>query len=234
MAKIQHYLIYDLLPIAEMLSISLLCQMNRFKALIGIALLVVLMSSCASLKVNQAATTNDDLATMAINQIKDSGIVVIFPTEHKKEKALIKFAKTNSTVQEDIDQLKTRREERLEIWQSAKNEYSFNKISIVPDSLLKSYIADPKDAQEIDETGDLTKANLGDIYVLYTEYGGFEVKRNGHFIPNPFPNKVQAAWGSSIKDFIGVQSEEKSIKRFFTELEVQLNKFYILTKIEGN
>ena len=78
------------------------------------------------------------------------------------------------------------------------------------------------------------RISLGEIYVLYTDYGGFEVKRNGEYLPNPFPNKVQPAWGSSIKDFLGVQSEEKSITRFFTELDNQLTLFFRLTKIEGN
>lgn len=208
--------------------------MKIFKSIVGFALAAILLSSCSSLKVNQTATTDEEMAVAAIDQIKKSGIVVIFPTEHKKEKALIKFAESNSSIQKDIDKLISRREDRLEIWQTTKKEYSFSKISIVPDSLLKSYVADPNHAKEIAPNGEPIQANLEDVYVLYTEYGGFEVKRNGRFLPNPFPNKVQPAWGSSIKDFLGVQSEEKSITRFFTELDSQLNLFYGLTRIEGN
>lgn len=208
--------------------------MNIFRSIVGIALVAILLSGCSSLKINQTATTDEALAVTAINQIKESGIVVIFPTEHKKEKALIKFAESNSSIQKDIDKLISRREDRLEIWQITKKEYSFSKISIVPDSLLKSYVADPNRAKKIAPNGELIQAKLGEIYVLYTEYGGFEVKRNGRFLPNPFPNKVQPAWGSSIKDFLGVQSEEKSITRFFTELDSQLNLFHALTRVEGN
>lgn len=208
--------------------------MNIIKSIIGFSLIAILLTNCSSLKINQSATTDETLAIAAVEQIKESGIVVIFPTKHKKEKALRKFAQTNPSIQKDIDTLISQREKRLEIWQNTKNKYSFSKISIVPDSLLKSYIADPHHAKEIGPNGKKLHANLGKIYVLYTDYGGFEVKWNGRYLPNPFPNKVQPAWGSSIKDFLGVQSEKKSITRFFTELDNQLNLFYVLTKEEGN
>ena len=220
--------------IALMISLSLLCQMRIFKSIIGIVLIAVSSSNCSSIKINQAAATNDLLAIAAINQIKESGIVVIFPTEHKKEKTLIQLAKSNISLLEDINKLKTQRAERIKIWQNTKEKYSFSKISIVPDSLLKSYIIDPNLTKSIGQDGELAQTDLGNIYVLFTDYGGFEVKRNGNFLPNPFPSKVQPAWGSSIKEFIGVQSKEKSINRFFTELNKQLNLFYIHTKMEGN
>lgn len=208
--------------------------MNIIKSIIGFTLVAILLPCCSSLKINQTATTDETLAIAALHQIKESGIVVIFPTEHKKEKALKKFAQTNPSIQKDIDTLISRRKKTLEIWQNTKNKYSFSAISMVPDSLLKSYIADPSQAKEIGPNGETIQASLGKIYVLYTDYGGFEVKRNGQYLPNPFPNKVQPALGSSIKDFLGVQSEEKSITRFFTELDNQLTSFYRLTKVEGN
>ena len=208
--------------------------MNIIKSTIGFWLVVVLLPCCSSLRINQTATTDRALAITAIEQIKESGIVVIFPTKHKKEKALKNFAKKNPSIQKDIDALLSKRKKTLEIWQNTKNKYSFSTISIVPDSLLKSYIADPNNAKEIGPNGKKIRISLGEIYVLYTDYGGFEVKRNGEYLPNPFPNKVQPAWGSSIKDFLGVQSEEKSITRFFTELDNQLTLFFRLTKIEGN
>ena len=207
--------------------------MNKFKSIIGIVLIAVSFSSCSSLKVNQAATTDNALAIAAINQIKETGIVVIFPTEHKKEKALIQLSKSSASVQEDIDKLRAKREERLKIWQDKKKGYSFSKLSMIPDSLLKSYIINPNETKPLNQK-ETTQTNLGDIYVLFTDYGGFEIKRNGRFLPNPFPSKVQPAKGSSIKDFIGVQSEEKSTNRFFTELNKQLNLFYVLTRMEGN
>ena len=208
--------------------------MNILKSIIVFALIALSLSACSSLKINQAADSDDLMAINAINQIKESGIVVIFPTEHKKEKALKKFSTTNTSVLKDIKELKAHRKKRLDLWQNTKDNYSFSKLSIVADSLLKSYIANPNEAKIVDITGDSKEANLGDIYVLYTDYGGFEVKQNGRYIPNPFPNKVQPAWGSSIKDFLGVQSEEKSITRVFTELDKQLHLFYALCKIEGN
>lgn len=194
----------------------------------------MLVSSCSSLKVNPAAANDESVAISAINQIRASGIVVIFPTEHKKEKALIKFAKSNPSLQKDIEKLRAKRTNRLAVWNIFKHELTFSKVSIVPDSLLKSYIADPSDIKEIDGDSNLVSANLGNIYVLYTDYGGFEIKRNGQFIANPFPNKVQAAWGSSIREFLGMQSEEKSADRFFNELNTRLNEFYGLTLIERN
>ncbi|MDA9263793.1 hypothetical protein N9P71_02940 [Saprospiraceae bacterium] len=208
--------------------------MNIIKSTIGFSLMVMLLPCCSSLRINQTATTDKTLAITAIEQIKESGIVVIFPTKHKKEKALKNFAKKKPSIQKDIDALLSKRKRTLEIWQNTKNKYSFSRISIVPDSLLKSYIADPNNAKEIGPNGKKTHASLGEIYVLYTDYGGFEVKQNGEYLPNPFPNKVQPAWGSSIKDFLGVQSEENSITRFFTELDNQLTLFFRLTKIEGN
>ena len=208
--------------------------MNIIKSIIGFSLIAILLTNCSSLKTNQSATTDETLAIAAVEQIKESGIVVIFPTKHKKEKALKNFAKKNPSIQKDIDALLSKRKKTLEIWQNTKNKYSFSTISIVPDSLLKSYIADPNNAKEIGPNGKKIRISLGEIYVLYTDYGGFEVKRNGEYLPNPFPNKVQPAWGSSIKDFLGVQSEEKSITRFFTELDNQLTLFFRLTKIEGN
>ncbi len=207
--------------------------MNTLKSILVIISITIFLSSCASLKKNQAATTDPSQAIAAINQIKKSGIVVIFPTDYKKEKALIKMAKTNPSLLEDLELLRSKRKERLLIWQNTKKEYSFNKMSIVPDSLLKSYIANPTLGEVISENGSLEQSTLGNIYVLYTDYGGFEVKKNGHFLPNPFPNKVQPAWGSSMKELLGVQSQEKSVTRFFTELGRQLNSFYIQTQVEG-
>ena len=180
----------------------------------------MLLPCCSSLRINQTATTDKALAIAAIEQIKEFGIVVIFPTKHKKEKALKNFAKKKPSIQKDIDALLSKRKKTLKIWQNTKTKYSFSRISIVPDSLLKSYIADPNNAKEIGPNGKKTHASLGEIYVLYTDYGGFEVKRNGEYLPNPFPNKVQ--------------SEENSITRFFTELDNQLTLFFRLTKIEGN
>lgn len=217
-----------------MITLLFLCYMKIFKYFMTTTLIVLLLSSCSSLRINEAAANDHTVAIEAINQIKKSGIVVIFPTEHKKEKALIKFAETNSSIQEDIDELRIQRAKRLEIWQTTQKEYSFSEISIVPDSLLKTYSINPNEAMIIGQDGELTEAQLGDIYVLYMDYGGFEIKRNGQFLPNPFPNKVQPAWGSSIKDFLGVQSEEKSINRFFTELQSQLNNFYGLSLNQGN
>lgn len=217
-----------------MLRLSLLCHMDIIKITLAFILTIVLMTNCSSLKINEAASTDSSIAINTINKIKATDIVVIFPTEHKKEKALIQFSKSKPSIQKDIEKLRSKRNDRLELWQRFKSRYAFSNLYILPDSLLKSYITNPQKAQIISEENRLEQKSIGEIYVLYTDYGGFEIKQNGQFIPNPFPNKIQPAWGSSLKDFFGVQSEEKSINRFFTELDKQLNLYYHLTQLEGN
>ena len=111
--------------------------MNIIKSTIGFWLVVMLLPCCSPLTINQTATTDKALAIAAIEQIKESGIIVIFPTKHKKEKALKNFVKKKPSIQKDIDALLSKRKKTLEIWQNTKNKYSFSTISIVPDSLLK-------------------------------------------------------------------------------------------------
>lgn len=176
---------------------------------------------------------NTTLAESAIEHVKDKGIVVIFPTEYKKERILRNIAKTKPSVQKDINKIRDQRAKRLALWQSEINAYEFSKISIVPDSLLKSYIADPDHALSVDKNGLLQSSSLNDIYALYTDYGGFEVKNNGTFVPNPFPNQVKASKWAAIRDFMGVQGNLKSINSFFTQLNGTFSGYYTLMNNKG-
>lgn len=207
--------------------------MKLIKSTFYFTLLALILVGCSTLQINTAADDNESKATDAINRVIKNGLVVIFPTEYKKEKALINFAKSKPTIQKEIKKLRNKRRERLKIWQEAKGSYTFSKLSIVPDSLLKSYISNPVETYVIGSDGELNKESLSDIYVLFTEYGGFEIKQNGRFVANPFPNKASPAVGSAIRHFIGLQSEEKSVSRFFTELDKKLQSYYSSYNTEG-
>lgn len=193
--------------------------MKTLTLILSLVTIIGIMTSCTVTKVNEAAKNDRAQAQIAMQQIKKHGLVAIFPTEYKKERALRKMAKSNSSLKEDIKELQEKRAERLNIWRAEMSNYTFSDISIVPDSLLKKYIEDPSKFSSFDENGNIRKSSFGDIYVLYTEYGGFQVKREGEYIPNPFPNWKRPSKWAAIRDFVGVQGEEKSINSFFEELD---------------
>jgi len=70
------------------------------------------------------------------------------------------------------------------------------------------------------------ESSLNDVYVLYKEYGGFEIKRKEEFVANPFPNKNIASNWSAIRDFLGVQGDTKSVKNFFKNLNGRLFEYH--------
>lgn len=177
---------------------------------------------------NDIATDNVSGAVEAILDIKKSGVVVIFPTYRAKESALLERSKINASYAEDLADFREDRADQLKLWQEHKNLYSFSDLFFLPDSLLKNYLADSSFATMIDTSNNLivNKEPISRIYIFYKEYGGFEVKQNNLYVSNPFPNKVGPAVGSAVRDFLGVQSEEKSTKRFFSELEKRFSEFY--------
>lgn len=193
----------------------------------------MLLSSCVVSKINSDARTDHSEAKQAIEDIKSNGIVVIFPTDYKKERVLRNISESRPQVKEEIEKIKTKRKNRWKLWQSAIDNYSFSNISIVPDSLLKSYIKNPNQVSSFTKDGRGQDAELNNTYVLFTEFGGFEVKQNGTFVANPFPNQIKPSKWASIRDFLGVQGEEKSINSFFTKLSTSFRGFYTFIKEEN-
>jgi len=200
--------------------------MKLLKSILFICLFTTLLSSCVVNKINTAAPTDNIEARTAIKQVKLRGLVVIFPTEYKKERVLRSRAKISPSAQKSIDKLKSERKERWNLWLSEIKEYNFSKISIVPDSLLKTYITNPENVTSYNRNGEEVTVPLPNIYVLYKEYGGFDIKKDGEFIHNPFPNSVSPSKWASIRDFLGVQGKQKSINSFFSELNNQLLFYY--------
>lgn len=219
--------------IVEWIGLLLLCTMITPKILIPLTAFILLLSSCVVSKVNENAMTNYEEARQAIKEIKLRGIVFVFPTEYKKERVLRNISQSKPSVLEQIQKIKSQRKQRLALWQSQISEYKFSAVSIVPDSLLKSYIDNPNRITSLNTQGDKQEVKLNDIYVLYTEFGGFEVKQNGTFIANPFPNQAKPSKWASIRDFLGVQGDEKSINSFFTKLNSSFNRFYTLPTNQG-
>ncbi len=186
---------------------------------------IMVIPSCVVSKINPRATNNETQAKQAILDVQKNGIVVIFPTDYQKERVLRNISNSRPQVQHEIQKIKDRRTNRWNIWQSEIKNYTFSDLSIVPDSLLKSYIENPTNITSINKEGKSQQIELNDIYVLYTEFGGFDVKKNGTFIPNPFPNQVKPSKWASIRDFLGVQGDEKSINSFFTELNANFMRY---------
>jgi len=200
--------------------------MNRSKAILPLFIISILISSCVVSNINPAADKDENEAKYVIDRIKKLGLVVIFPTEYKKERKLREFSADNAMVQSEIKEIREKRANRLAIWQKEIDSYYFSKISIVPDSLLKSYVADPENTMSISKEGTLLESSLNDVYVLYKEYGGFEIKRKEEFVANPFPNKNIASNWSAIRDFLGVQGDTKSVKNFFKNLNGRLFEYH--------
>jgi len=200
--------------------------MKTYKILLPLITLLVVFNSCTVNRINEKASNDNALAKLAIEQIREQGLVVIFPTEYKKERALRNMVKSRPSLQSDIKEIQDKRKERYAIWKSEMNNYKFSDVNIVPDSLLKKYIEDPSKFSSYDENGNQKKSEFGDIYALYTDYGGFEIKRDGEFIPNPFPNWKRPSKWAAIRDFVGVQGDEKSINSFFTELDKSFFQYY--------
>lgn len=190
-------------------------------------ILIVLPSIllCACSTYNSLAPYEPDQAREAIKAIKEQGIVVVFPTYHKKEKALLKMMNNNPSLEEDLQELRKDREELWSLWNEHKTLYTFSEMMILPDSLMTLYLGNR--SKQADDQARSLRA-MSDIYVLYREYGAFDVKKEGKFIPNPFPSRVDAAFGSAIKDFLGVQGDDKSIKRFFSKLDEKLRDYSIV------
>lgn len=207
--------------------------MNISKKLLPFSLFLILLSSCVVNKINTAAISDYSGARQTIEDIKIKGVVVIFPTDYKKERVLRNISESRPQVREEIEKIKLRRKNRWNLWKSAIDNYSFSNISVVPDSLLKSYIENPDRVTSISNSGNNQEVELNSIYVLYTEFGGFEVKQNGSFVPNPFPNQVRPSKWASIRDFLGVQGDEKSVNSFFAKLNNSFNGFYALIKAEN-
>ena len=209
-----------------------------------ILMLSIVMASCATY--NNEASKSEEMAFEAIEQIKNMGLVVAFPTDYLKERALRQIRVTRPSVQSDIDKLRADRKEMWNNWMEVKDTFAFSKLYFIPDSILKDYTVDPNAVMVLNQEGALVKPDteLSNIYVVYKEYGGFEVMSKYRFVPNPFPNKVGPAAASQLKDLIGVQSQLKSTTRFFLEMDkrlisfdryrVQLQKTSIDTKVIGN
>lgn len=204
----------------------LICGMKSLKILLPILCLIIFFSSCIVSKINPNALTSYDEAEQTIMEIKNNGIVLVFPTDYKKERVLRSISKTKVSAKNDIQEIIKQRKERQKTWRTAIKNYGFSNVSIIPDSLLKSYIENPKGIEARDIDNNIQQRELNDVYVLYTEFGGFEVKKNGSFIPNPFPNQIKPSKWASIRDFLGVQGDEKSITSFFTELNSEFNQYY--------
>lgn len=188
--------------------------------------LIILLTIISCNTTNELATYHDLDAITITQYIKDHGLVVIFPTDHKKESALESMMKTIPSLSTDLEDLRTKRAETLDLWLKLKSIYTFSSLSIIPDSIMKDYLIDPTSTFVVNDQGVLEKAtDLGTVYAFYTEYGGYEIKQHDQFIPNPFPNKVGPAMGSAIRNFLGVQPEEKNVKRFFSILNSNLLDF---------
>lgn len=182
---------------------------------------LLLLASCSSYI--SVAPSDPVSAKGAIEEIKDQGLVILWPTEYTKEKALKERA-TYPHYAEQLDKLQAKRDSLYNIWQESKAAYNFSDIHIIPDSLLSQWI-----------DGQLPDLPKHHIYARYLQYGGFEIKKAYDYIAAPFPSKISASRMARLRDLFGVQSEQKSSDYFFEQLDQKLKSYYMKSQLQmGN
>lgn len=182
---------------------------------------LLLLASCSSYI--SVAPSDPVSAKGAIEEIKDQGLVILWPTEYTKEKALKERA-TYPHYAQQLEKLQAKRDTLYNIWQESKAAYNFSDIHIIPDSLLSQWI-----------DGQLPNLPQHHIYARYLQYGGFEIKKAYDYIAAPFPSKISASRMARLRDLFGVQSEQKSSDYFFEQLDQKLKSYYMKSQLQmGN
>lgn len=162
----------------------------------------VLFGCTKKIAYSEKAEYDKFTAAQTVQDLKDSPIIFILPTESKKEKLLAKIGKDKQ-----LERLIAKRDYvNTNIMTAFVDSFTFSEVYFVPDSIFKKCNKGDLTSCFVSPTGDLMEVDqidLSDPYkMIVNDYRSIEFIRGTALVPNPFPNNFYIGGYSGNHSFI--------------------------------
>ena len=193
---------------------------------------------CKSAKQHDFAFSDKMIATATIDRLKSDTLLVVLPTNSKKEKILKNLIKKDDNQTENANQkllnLYAERELRNEALMNAFwNNYDFSDYLFIPDSLLRTFESGVTGVYFLDDDGQIDPtiqySNSNPVKFIQRSKKEWNVMIGNKLAPNPFPNRFGYK-GIMCKPFKGDNSYEDTYDCVVYLLQNDLKQFYKKSK----
>jgi len=196
-------------------------------------LIIMLLSSCVGTNhFTDKAILDRDEAKVAINEISESGLLVLLPTQRRKEEVL-----ENSNQTSKLAELRSRRKLiNATIVSAFKDSFDFAEVYFMPDSLYKKYEKGEERVffvngnLELDES--ITYETDEPYKIFLYDFRYIECSQGQSLIPNPFPNRHDLGYYATDLSFLqniffgGHKWSEENLAKKVGRYNKRLYKYY--------